>query len=82
MSASEADRRLLEIDAQRRVALGLPPRGAARAPQSATVDLTGGADTNQGGDMDVGMLANLAIEYIKYNKDVSFTLPPEFVKLL
>ena len=76
MSAAEADRRLLEIEAQRRIALGLPPRGVTRAPQPDTVDLTGGADSNPGGDMDIGMLANLAIEYIKYNKDVSELYSP------
>ena len=42
MSASEADRRLLVIDAELRAARGMPPRQVVQPAQPGVVDLTGG----------------------------------------
>ena len=70
MSAAAADQILFEADHLRRQSMGLPPRA---------IPTEGGAappTAPQGGDMDIGMLANLAIEYIKYNKDVSELYSP------
>ena len=65
MSGQEATNRFIQIENERRAALGLPARsGSASKP----VDRTGADNTNPGGDMDIGMLANLVIECVKYNE--------------
>ena len=70
MSAAAADRVLFEADRLRRQSMGLPPR---------QIPTEGGAappTAPQGVDMDIGMLANLAIKYVKYNKAVSELYSP------